>query len=51
MVLKIMLLLVPSWRKSVECNMLSKIETVVFSLVMVAALVVLVLDVSVWRAL
>ena len=30
--------------------MLAKLEALVFSLVMVAALVVLVLDVTVWRA-
>jgi len=31
--------------------MLAKLEALVFSLVMVAALVVLVLDVTVWRAI
>jgi hypothetical protein len=32
-------------------KMLAKLESVVFSVVMVAAVVVLVLDVTVWRAL
>jgi hypothetical protein len=32
-------------------KMLAKLEALVFSVVMVAALVVLVLDVTVWRAL
>jgi hypothetical protein len=31
--------------------MLAKLETMVFSVVMVAAVVVLVLDVTVWRAI